>query len=176
MSFGLTNAPATFQALMNELFNSFLRKFVLVFFDDILVYTSSMTDHVEHLQLVLEVLQKNQLFAKLSKCFFGQTKVEYLGHIISDAGVSTDPSKVEAMHTRPKPKSLKSLRGFLGLTRYYKRFIKNYDIINRPLTQMLKNDGFQWTDAYTAFEDLKKAMCSAPVLELPDFSKTFIWK
>ncbi|KAE8685919.1 hypothetical protein F3Y22_tig00111088pilonHSYRG00141 [Hibiscus syriacus] len=136
MSFGLTNAPATFQALMNELFSSFLRKFMLVFFDDILVYSSSMAAHIAHLQQVLEVLQANQLFAKFSKCFFGQTQVEYLGHIISAAGVAIDPV--------------------------------------RPLTQMFKADNFKWTTAaLTAFENLKKAMSTALVLALPDFTQNF---
>ncbi|KAE8658878.1 Choline/ethanolaminephosphotransferase 1 [Hibiscus syriacus] len=120
--------------------------------------------HLEHTRDIMN----------LSSSMADHTTVEYLGHIISAAGVSTDPSKVEAMHNWPKPKSLKSLRGFLGLTGYYRRFIKNYGIISMPLTQMLKKDVFQWNSAaYSAFEDLKQAMSSAPVLALPDFAKTF---
>ncbi|KAL4348724.1 hypothetical protein GQ457_17G014770 [Hibiscus cannabinus] len=111
MPFGLTNAPTTFQALMNAIFGPYLRKFVLVFFDDILVYSPSMGEHLEQLKKVLDILRANQLFAKKSKCFFGQRQVEYLGHIISARGVSTDPSKVEAMRSWPLPENLKSLRG-----------------------------------------------------------------
>ncbi|KAL4347374.1 hypothetical protein GQ457_17G020990 [Hibiscus cannabinus] len=114
MPFGLTNAPATFQALMNNLFETYLRKFVLVFFDDILIYSVSMQDHYKHLRTVLGILRDNQLFAKRSKCFFGQPKVEYLGHVISKQGVATDPDKIEAMRNWPLPTSLKSLRGESG--------------------------------------------------------------
>ncbi|CAA7017675.1 unnamed protein product [Microthlaspi erraticum] len=137
MRFGLTNAPATFQALMNELFRPFLRKFVLVFFDDILV--------------------------------------EYLGHIITSEGVSTDPGKTAAVQEWQFPKSVKELRGFLGLTGYYRRFVQNYGLIARPLTELLKKEKFQWSStAQAAFESLKKAMVSAPVLALPDFNELFI--
>lgn len=143
MPFGLSNAPATFQGLMNEIFKPYLRKSILVFFDDILIYSSSEAEHLEHLRITLSLLQQHQLLAKWSKCVFGQTELEYLGHIISAAGVSADKAKIENMQNWPGPTTLRALRGFLGLIGYYRRFVKNYGIICKPLTDLLQKGAFQ---------------------------------
>ena len=175
MPFGLTNAPATFQGLMNQVFKQFLRKFVLVFFDDILVYSSSLEMHEQHLATVLELLQANQLYAKMSKCSFAVDSVEYLGHLIPGRGVSMDPAKIESMVKWPIPDLVKTLRGFLGLSGYYRRFIKGYGMLTKPLTDLLKKDGFKWGQQATeAFQLLKKKLCEAPVLAMPNFEIPFV--
>lgn len=143
MPFGLTNAPTTFQSLMNKVFKEYLREFVLVFFYDILVYSPSLDHHKQHLTMVFEKLSKHQLFAKASKCTFGQDKVEYLGHILSDQCVEADPNKLQAMAAWLIPKTVKALRGFLGLTGYYRKFIKYYGIIAKPLTDLTKKGQFK---------------------------------
>jgi hypothetical protein len=175
MPFGLCNAPSTFQSLMNHVFHPFLRHFVLVFFDDILIYRKTWTDHLVHVDRVLHLLSQHQLFLKQSKCAFGASEVEYLGHLVGKDGVRVDPKKIEAMQDWPHPKTLKSLRGFLGLTGCYRKFVKNYGKIATPLTALLKKNSFTWTPAAAqAFQTLKMAMCTTPVLALPDFTKTFV--
>jgi hypothetical protein len=124
MPFGLTNAPLTFQGLMNEVFRSYLRKCVVVLFDDILVYSRSLQKHLKHLRAILGLLQQHHLYAKMSKCHFGCQEVKYLGRITYEEGVKADPSKIEAMLNWPVPRNLKSLRGFLGLTGYYRKFVR----------------------------------------------------
>ena len=171
MPFGLSNAPATFQALMNNIFATFLRKFVLVFFDDILIYSATMEQHTQHLKTVLQTLRTNQLKAKLSKCTFAQPQVEYLGNIISEKGVATDPAKIADIVKWPVPLTVKKLKGFLGFTGYYRRYIKGYALICQPLFAVLKKDSFIWgPEQQAAFELLKQVMSNPPLLCLPDFS------
>uniref|UniRef100_A0A2N9H8H7 RNA-directed DNA polymerase n=1 Tax=Fagus sylvatica TaxID=28930 RepID=A0A2N9H8H7_FAGSY len=175
MPFGLTNTPATFQSLMNDIFRTALRRYVLVFFDDILIYSHTWAEHLQHLQIVFDELLRHKLYVNRSKCLLGQQEVDYLGHIISPRGVAPDPSKINCMQSWPQPRNTTALRGFLGLTGYYRKFVQNYGIIAAPLTQLLKKDGFKWSDAATeAFQQLKSAMVQAPVLVLPNFAKTFV--
>ena len=135
---------------------------MIVFFDDILVHSQSEKDHLEHLQCVLECLLSQQFFAKFSKCQFFQSTVEYLGHLVMGGGVQADPQKILAMLYWPLPRTLKQLRGFLGLMGYYHRFVRNFATIVAPLIELLKKDAFQWTPvATTTFDSLEQVLSDA---------------
>ena len=143
---------------------------MLVFLDDILIYSPTLDDHMVHLQEVFELLRQNQLYLKESKCSFAQPNLSYLGHIISSTGVSTNPSKIQNMQKWPVPTSVTELRGFLGLTGYYRRFIKGYGLITKPLNSLLNKKAFQWS----SFDKVKMAMTQTPVLALPNFQEPFV--
>ncbi|WVZ58351.1 hypothetical protein U9M48_008630 [Paspalum notatum var. saurae] len=175
MSFGLTNAPAYFMQLMNSVFMDYLDKFVVVFIDDILIYSKTEAEHEEHLRLVLQRLREHKLYTKLSKCKFWIDEVPFLGHIISKGGIAVDPRKVSAVITWEVPQTPKEVRGFLGLSGYYRRFIENNSKIAKPMTSLLEKDAkFKWTiERQAAFDELKKRLTTTPVLTLPDQQKKF---
>jgi hypothetical protein len=166
MSFGLTNAPAYFMTMMNKVFMKYLDKFVVVFIDDILIYSKDEKEHEQHLRLIMEKLREHKLYAKFSKCEFWLTKVGFLGHIVSAEGVAVDPNKVASVTEWESPKNTRDIRSFLGLAGYYRRFIENFSKIAKPMTELLKKDKkFEWTDSCEAsFQELKKRLVSAPVL------------
>ena len=174
MPFGLTNAPATFQCIMNQLLQPYLRKFVLVFLDDILIYSATREEHLEHIQQVLDTLRLNKFYLKASKCTFAKHSLEYLGHIISSRGVAIDPAKTADMLRWPTPTSTTELRTFLGLTGYYRKFVQKYDILAKRLTNVLRLKTFQWSaQAQEAVDNLKVAMTKTPVLALSNFQEQF---
>ncbi|WVZ93531.1 hypothetical protein U9M48_039502 [Paspalum notatum var. saurae] len=175
MPFGLSNAPATFQALMNDVLRPYLRRFVLVFFDDILIYSATWAEHLQHISIILGTLRDHQLHLKRSKCSFGASSVTYLGHVILADGVAMDADKVEAVASWPVPRSPRGLRGFLGLAGYYRKFIRDFGVIAVLLTRLLRRDSFAWDDeAGAALQALKGALTTGPVLQMADFSKPFI--
>jgi hypothetical protein len=158
MSFRLTNALAYFMYLMNKVFMEYLDRFVVVFIDDILIFSKTMEEHEGHLRLVLEKLRSNQLYAKFGKCEFWLTEVAFLGHVISAGGVSVDTGKVKDVLNWMPPTTISEIRSFLGLVGYYRRFIKDFSKIAKPMMKLLeKNKAFEWTKECQAnFEELKK--------------------
>ena len=176
MPFGLTNAPAAFMDLMNRIFKKYLDKFVIVFIDDILIYSKTREEHVEHLRIVLEILRKEKLYAKFSKCEFWLEQVQFLGHIVSREGISVDPAKIEAVSSWERPRNPTEVRSFLGLAGYYRRFVQDFARIATPLTRLTRKDEkFEWTPkCEESFQELKKRLTTAPVLALPDEGGNFV--
>jgi hypothetical protein len=175
MSFGLTNAPTYFMYLMNSVFMNELDKFVVVFIDDILIYSKNEDGHVKHLRIVLQRLRDHKLYAKFSKCEFWLDSVKFLGHTISNDGISVDPSKVQEVMDWKPLKSVHQIRSFLGLAGYYRRFTPDFSRIAKPMTELLKKGvKFVWSDECDeSFHDLREYLTSAPLLTRPDMSKLF---
>jgi hypothetical protein len=176
MPFGLTNAPVTFCILKNDIFREWLDDFVVVYINDILIYSGSLEEHAEHLRKVFQRLRENKLYAKLEKCEFGVTKVDFLGHRIIQKGLKMDDHKVNAIVDWEPLKSVLALKSFLGLASYYRKFIKNIAKIAALLTNLLKKSAitYEWEEVCDeAFETLKGILMKAPVLKLPNFDKDF---
>ncbi|GJV74217.1 putative reverse transcriptase domain-containing protein [Tanacetum coccineum] len=176
MPFGLTNAPAVFMDLMNRVCKPYLDRFVIVFIDDILIYSKSRKEHEGHLKLILNLLKKEELYAKFSKCEFWLSKVQFLGHVIDSEGIHVDPAKIKAIKDWASPKTPTEIRQFLGLAGYYRRFIEGFSKIARPMTKLTqKSVKFEWEEkAEVAFQLLKQKLCSAPILALPEGSENFM--
>ncbi|MCI12267.1 retrotransposon protein, partial [Trifolium medium] len=175
MPFGVTNAPAIFMDYMNRIFHPFLDKFVVVFIDDILIYSKSEEEHKEHLRIVLQMLREKKLYAKLSKCEFWMKEISFLGHVISSEGIAVDPAKVDAVLQWSTPESVSEIRSFLGLAGYYRRFIEGFSKLAMPLTQLTrKNQPFVWhKNCEESFQELKRRLMTAPVLVLSDAKEPF---
>ena len=170
MPFGVTNAPAQFMGMMNDLLGEYLDRFVLIFLDDILVYSQSMKEHAEHLRKVLGKLREHRLYAKASKCEFVKSSIEFLGQQITSSGMTPTEAKLRAVRDWARPGNVHDVRSFLGFANYYRRFVQNYAQVANPLTELTKKDiPWQWGPYQRkAFQDLKDALCAAPILQFPD--------
>src|SRR2546430_11916502 len=176
MPFRLMNAPAVFMALMNKIFQPYLDQFVIVFIDDILIYSENSELHEKHLWTVLQILRERRLYAKLSKCEFWVDHVMFLGHVISANGIEVDSRKIEAIQNWPQPQSVTDIRIFLGLAGYYRRFIEGFSLITAPLTKLLRKDvPFVWSEACQhSFDRLKEKLTTTPVLTIPSGTGGFV--
>ncbi len=177
MPFGLANSPSVFQSYMNYIFRDMLDLRVLVYIDDILVFSDSLDEHIHHVRAVLKRLIQHQLYVKVEKCEFHQTKIAFLGYVISQEGVAMDDNKVRAVVDWPQPRTLKELQRFLGFANFYRRFIRSFSSVSAPLTSLTKRATSQlpWsTEAGQAFQELKDRFTSAPILHHPNPSHPFI--
>ena len=176
MPFGVTNAPATFQRMMNSIFKEELDDSVLVYLDDILIFSRTLQEHIQHIRGALEKLRAAQLYARLHKCAFFQQKVEYLGFDVSSQGIQPSPEKVRTVVEWPRPCSVKDIRSFLGLAGFYRRFIKEFSLKAKPMTELTKEKvPWKWTQTEeNSFNELKKSLVIAPVLRMPNFDLPFV--
>ena len=176
MPFGLTNAPAIFQAMMNDIFSPELDIFVIIYLDDILIYSEDLSSHIAHVKIVLDRLRQFHLYAKMEKCEFHKSSIEFLGYIVSADGVAMSPDKVQSILEWKTPISVSGVQSFLGFCNFYRKFIKNYSTLAKPLTDLTKkSSSFQWTPtANAAFLALKEAVTQAPLLRHVDPSLPFI--
>jgi len=175
MPFGLTNAPGTFQRLMDEVLRETLDEFTAVYIDDIVIYSNTFEEHLQHVEEVLRRLKEANLIIKLGKCTFNQEEIKLLGHIVGRNGIRTDPEKIEKVKNYPRPTNLKELRGAIGLFTYYRKFVPEFAKLARPLHELSKkNVKFEWEEKQEkAFEILKKKLTESPILGNPDFTKPF---
>ncbi|RVX07636.1 Transposon Ty3-I Gag-Pol polyprotein [Vitis vinifera] len=174
MPFGLTNAPSTFMRIMTQVLKPFIGRFVVVYFDDILIYSRSCEDHEEHLKQVMRTLRAEKFYINLKKCTFMSPSVVFLGFVVSSKGVETDPEKIKAIVDWPVPTNIHEVRSFHGMATFYRRFIRNFSSIMAPITECMKPGLFIWTKAANkAFEEIKSKMVNPPILRLPDFEKVF---
>ena len=176
MPFGMRNAPATFQRLMNKVFADNIGKFIVVYLDDILIFSRNLDEHWQHLRWALEKLREAKLYGRLHKCEFLKDQVDYLGFEVSPDGIKASPGKIRAVIEWPKLKSVHDVRSFLGLASYYKRFVRGFSEMARPLTELTRA-GVEWkwsTSQHQAFNRLKLALTTVPVLRLPDFERQFV--
>jgi len=175
MPFGVINAPTIFMDYMNRIFRPYLDQFVVVFIEDIVIYSESREEHAEHLRVVLEILREHQLYGKPSKCEFWLEEVQFLGHVISAQGIRVDPAEIETVVKWERPQTIIEVRSFLGFAGYYMRFVEGFSKRVNSLTQLTRKDHpFAWTDeCETCFEDMKRRLTTAPVLVIPDLNKMF---
>ena len=174
MPFGLSNAPSTFMRTMNRVLRPFIEKFVVVYFDDILIYSTNPELHLNHLRQVLQTLRENHLYLNIKKCTFLSDSLIFLGYIVSAEGIKVDPAKIDVIRKWATLKNLTEIWSFHGLASFYRRFIRNFSSLIAPITDCLKGGKFRWTpEAEQSFKVVKDKLTSAPVLALPDFNKVF---